>query len=258
MPASAPADLMDLVSSPALLFLVGVVAGTVNVMAGGGSVLTLPILIFFGLDGAEANGTNRLSILIQNISASASFSRERAGDLSKSLRYSLLTLPGAVCGAFFATAVDDLLFKRVVAVVIIAVAASMFFPLSKSAMEGAAVPARKWLVYPGLAAVGFYGGFIQIGAGLAIMALFLHTVGGGVASVNAHKIFIVMVYTVPALGIFFLSGDVDVLKGLNLAAGTAAGGWWAARLSVRKGVTAVRYFLALAIVLFALKLLGAL
>ncbi len=257
MPAFAPAYFADFVFSPAFLFLVGVVAGIVNVMAGGGSALTLPVLIFLGLDGAEANGTNRLSILLQNVSASASFSREGAANTHESLKYSLFTLPGAVCGAVAAVVIDDLLFKRVVAVVIVAVAASMFFPLSKPGKENGTARVRKWLLYPGLVAAGFYGGFIQVGIGLMIMALFFHTVGGNIASVNARKVFIVMIYTVPALAVFFLSGDVDLLKGLNLAAGTALGGWWAARLSVKKGAVAVRYFLVFAIVLSALKLSGA-
>lgn len=256
MPVISSAGIADLVFSPALLFLVGTVVGTVNVMAGGGSALTLPILIFLGLDSSEANGTNRFSILLQNVSASASFSHERAGNLPESLKYSLFTIPGAVCGAVAAVAVDDLLFQKIVGVVIIGVAMSIFSPLSKSA-GSATVSGRKWLAYPGLVAVGFYGGFIQVGIGLVIMALLFRTVGGSAASVNAHKIFIVMIYTVPALGIFFLSGDVDILKGLNLAAGSMLGGWWAAKISVRKGVGAVRYFLVFAVVLSALKLFGA-
>ncbi len=257
MPVILPAELSDF-AVPALLFFVGIVVGTVNVMSGGGSALTIPILIFLGLDGAEANGTNRLSILFQNLSASASFSRERTGILSGSLKYSLFTLPGAVCGALAAVVIDDLLFKKIVAVVIIAVAVSILFPILKAGERGGVSSGRKWLVYPGLVAVGFYGGFIQVGIGLLIMGLFFHTVGGSIASVNAQKIFIVMIYTVPALGIFFLSGDVDIWKGLNLAAGTALGGWWAARISVKKGVVAVRYFLVFAIFLSALKLFGAL
>ncbi len=247
------ADFASLVFSPALLFLVGLAAGMLNVMAGGGSSLTLPVLIFLGLDGTEANGTNRLSILLQNVSACASFSREHTGNVAVSLKYSLLMLPGAIAGAFTATAVDNILFKKIVAVVIIAVAVSMFLPLPKFSAER--VTARhKWVLYPGLVVISFYGGFIQVGIGLAIMALLFHTIGGNIASVNFHKIFIVMIYTIPVLGVFFISGDVDVLKGLNLAAGTMVGGWWAAKISVKKGVAAARYFIAFAIAIAALKL----
>ncbi|WP_462137945.1 sulfite exporter TauE/SafE family protein [Candidatus Mycalebacterium sp.] len=238
---------------PVSLFLIGVVVGVINVTAGGGSVLSLPALIFLGLDGGEANGTNRLSIMIQNISATASFSKERAVDLRHSLKLSLLTLPGMVCGVFAAVTIDDELFKKIVAIAIMAVAASMFLPSLKKGGEGRS--GRRWLIYPGLVAAGFYGGFIQVGIGLMIMALLFHLVGGSIASVNARKIIIVLVYTVPAVCIFFYYGDVDIFKGLNLAAGSALGGWWGAKLSVKKGASAVRYFLMVAIVLSGLKLL---
>ncbi len=236
------------------LFLIGVAVGVINVTAGGGSALTLPVLIFLGLDGGEANGTNRLSILIQNISASASFSKERVADLRHSLKLSLLTLPGMVCGVFAAVTIDDEMFKKIVAIAIMVVAASMFLPSLKAG--GEARGKRGWLIYPGLVAAGFYGGFIQVGVGLVIMALLFHLVGGSIASVNVRKIFIVLIYTIPAVCIFFYFGDVDILKGLNLAAGSALGGWWGAKLSVRKGAKAVRYFLVVAIVLSGLKLLG--
>lgn len=244
------------VLSPVLLFLIGVTVGIINVTAGGGSALSLPALIFLGLDGAEANGTNRLSILIQNISATASFSKERAADLRYSLKLSLLTLPGMICGVFAAVTIDDELFKKIVAVAIMAVAASMFLPSLQGGAETRV--GRRRLVYPGLVAVGFYGGFIQVGIGLVIMALLFHLVGGSIASVNARKILIVLIYTAPAVCIFFYFGEVDIVKGLNLAAGSALGGWWGAKLSVKKGAAAVRWFLVVAIILSGLKLLGVL
>ncbi|MGI9558362.1 MAG: sulfite exporter TauE/SafE family protein [Thermodesulfobacteriota bacterium] len=244
--------------APALLFLVGIAAGVINVMAGSGSALTLPALIFSGLDGAEANGTNRLSILIQNISASASFSSENTGaDMRELLKYSLFTLPGMVCGVLTAVTIDDLLFKQITAVLIIVIAVSMFLP-SLAARAESIKKERRWLLYLGLAATGFYGGFIQVGIGIVIMAVFFHLAGGSIASVNARKVFIVMIYTAPALCIFFFFGNVDIFKGLNLAAGSALGGWWGAKMSVKKGAGMVRYFIVAALVLSGLKLFGVL
>ena len=248
----------DILTAPsvgaALLFFIGMSAGAINVMAGSGSALTLPVLIFSGLDGSEANGTNRLSILIQNLAASASFSRERsAADIRESLKYSVLTLPGMACGVFVAVTIDDAILTKIAAGVILFVAVSMFFPSLTSEQSGGAAKNRL-LLYPALVATGFYGGFIQVGVGIVIMGLLFHLAGGSIASVNARKVFIVMIYTAPALALFFLSGNVDLLKGLNLAAGSAMGGWWGAKLSVRRGAAAVRYFLVAALVLSGLKL----
>ncbi|MCY3972977.1 MAG: sulfite exporter TauE/SafE family protein [Candidatus Dadabacteria bacterium] len=254
---TAPGD--PALLSAALLFFVGMAAGAINVMAGSGSALTLPALIFSGLDGSEANGTNRLAILIQNIAAGASFSRERAaGGFRESVKYSLFTLPGMVCGVLVAVSIDDLLFKKIAGGVILLVAASMFLPSLVSGEGGGRFARRKWLLYPALVATGFYGGFIQVGVGLVIMGLMFHLVGGGMAEVNARKVFIVLIYTAPAFVMFFFSGNVDLLKGFNLAAGSAIGGWWGAKLSVRKGAAAVRWFLVVALLLSGLKLFGVL
>jgi len=59
----------------AILFLAGGVAGVLNVVAAGGSFLTLPLLIFLGLPASVANGTNRVAILLQNIGAVWGFHR---------------------------------------------------------------------------------------------------------------------------------------------------------------------------------------
>ena len=96
-----------------ILFGVGLVAGVINVMAGGGSSLTLPALIFLGLDGAAANGTNRVGILIQSLFATLSFRKEKITGLNLSLRLAALTIPGAVLGAAVAVRISDAWFERI-------------------------------------------------------------------------------------------------------------------------------------------------
>jgi uncharacterized membrane protein YfcA len=76
-----------------LLFVVGVVAGILNVMAGGGSAITLPMLIFLGLDSPLANGTNRLAVFIQCIATIISFRRENYSDFKTSMRLAACSGP---------------------------------------------------------------------------------------------------------------------------------------------------------------------
>ena len=83
-----------------LLFAVGIVAGFLNVMAGGGSLLTVPVMIFMGLPGPVANGTNRIAILAQNLTAIATFARHGFQDFRLSLSLEACAIPGAVAGAF--------------------------------------------------------------------------------------------------------------------------------------------------------------
>ena len=240
-----------------LLFLVGSFAGFINVMAGGGSTLTLPVLIFMGMNSALANGTNRLAIFIQNIFAIWSFRRQRVHAFRESLRLSIWTLPGAIAGALLAVRISDVWFQRILALVMIGVVVSMFLPGAsyQQAREDHALR-QSWLIYPALFGIGFYGGFIQAGVGFLFMAALYHLLKVNLVRVNMHKVFIVFIYMFPTLLIFIATGNVDWLMGLCLAAGNAFGAWWSARLAVKGGERLIRWVLAVALILMAGKLLG--
>lgn len=238
-----------------ILFGVGLLAGVINVMAGGGSSLTLPALIFLGLDSATANGTNRVGILIQSIFATLSFRKEKITGLNLGLRLAALTIPGAVLGALLAVRISDKWFEIILGLVMIGVIISMLVPQSKNLIttdEGQ----KSWLIYPVMFAIGFYGGFIQVGVGLLIMAGLYHLMRMNLVFVNMHKVFITLIFTIPALLIFIWTDNVDWILGIALAAGNGLGGWWAARISVKGGERVIRYVMIVAIFIIALKLLG--
>ncbi|MFB0566043.1 MAG: sulfite exporter TauE/SafE family protein [Candidatus Aminicenantaceae bacterium] len=238
----------------ALLFGVGTAAGFINVMAGGGSSLTLPALIFMGLGSPLANGTNRVAIFIQNISAIASFRKSKLYQFKTSLTYSVFTLPGAIAGALVAVRVSDVLFQRILGAVLIFIVFSMFFSRSYKAQHKTQEERINWLIYPVLLSIGFYGGFLQVGVGFMFMAALYHLSKLDLVLVNMHKVFIILIYTIPALLIFLITGNVNWKLGLILAAGNAIGGWWGAHVTVRGGEKIVRIILAIAITIMAFKL----
>ncbi|MCB0509820.1 MAG: sulfite exporter TauE/SafE family protein, partial [Bacteroidetes bacterium] len=104
-----------------LLILVGFVAGVINVMAGGGSLLTMPLLIFMGLDSAMANGSNRIAILFQNATAIAGFKSKKQSAGSYGLILGLSALLGAILGSKIALEIPDGLFNKILAAVMILV-----------------------------------------------------------------------------------------------------------------------------------------
>ena len=236
-----------------LLFAVGAAAGFINVNAGGGSSLTLPALIFLGLDAAAANGTNRVALLLQNIFAVSSFRKNRLHEFRSSLTLALFTLPGAVIGAIAATRVDNIIFQRILGGVLIFVVLSMIFARYQERISSRI---RSPLLYPALFGIGFYGGFIQVGVGFLLMAALFHLLRVNLVRVNMHKVFIVLIYTLPALAVFLATGNVAWGPGLALAAGNSLGGWWGARAAVRGGEKVIRIILAAAIGIMALKLFG--
>jgi len=239
-----------------ILFANGIFAGFLNVTAGGGSTLTLPALIFLGLDSALANGTNRVSIFVQNIFAVYSFKKEKYQQFDISLKLSLLTLPGSIIGAILAVQLSDALFQRILGIIMIGIIISMILPQKKitdSQHENKKIPLSTYFAMIG---IGFYGGFIQVGVGFILMAALQRLMKLNLVYVNMHKVFIVLIYTIPALLIFVFTNNVNWGLGLALAAGNALGGWWAAKFSVKKGEKLIRYVLIVAVLIMSLKLLG--
>jgi uncharacterized membrane protein YfcA len=240
----------------ALLFGAGLVAGTLNVIAGGGSLLTIPVLIFVGVPPTVANGTNRVAILAQNVGATWGF--HRRGLLEPAwLRPALLpTLAGAILGAWLATQVSDEAFQRILAGVMVVAALWMLVRAPRGAtVEGAAPPTggRAVVLAAAWFAVGVYGGFIQAGLGFVMLAL-LSGAGLDLVRANAIKVALVLAYTPLALALFAVQGLVDVGLGLALAAGTLAGSQVGVHLTVLKGQEWVRRVVVVAVVVFALRL----
>jgi uncharacterized membrane protein YfcA len=240
-----------------LLFGVGFISGIINVNAGGGSSLTLPALIFIGLDGALANGTNRIGILLQTATAVSSFRQQKFHRFKMSLTLALFTLPGAVAGALLSVRISNEWFHRILGMVMMGIVISLFFPKPKGTLSVDNENHRKsWLIYPAMLGIGFYGGFIQIGVGFLLMAALYHLLRISLVHVNMHKVFIVGLYTVPALVIFVLTGHVNWGYGLCLAGGMAFGGWCGARIAVKGGERIIRIILAFAIFIMSMKILN--
>lgn len=236
-----------------ILAAAGFASGFMNVTAGGGSAFTLPILIFLGLDSATANGTNRIAIVVQSISAISSFKSEKYSDFKESMKLAAITLPGGILGALTALQLSDELFNKILAILIIGVIATILIPAPKKG-KGGELPANFW-TFLSMFGVGLYGGFIQIGVGFMMMAIMQRMMRMDLIRVNMHKVFIALIFTTPAMIVFMISGNVNYILGLILAGGNALGAWIAAKLSVRKGEKFIKIFIILSLVIMSIKLL---
>ena len=244
-----------------LLFGLGVIAGFQNVMAGGGSLLILPMLIFMlesnpayaANVGAIANGTNRVAILIQNIFAVLGFRKKGQSNFKMSLKLAVFTLPGAILGAFFASRIDTTSFKKILGFVVIGVV--LLMTQKKRLTKATTAKAHPKLGYLAMFGLGFYGGFIQAGVGLLMIAVLHGLMSLNLIKTNMHKVFIVLVYTVPALIVFALRGNVIWWIGLILAAGNSLGAWLGTHFAVKKGEKFIRAVLFIALLGMAIKLI---
>lgn len=227
-----------------------------NVTAGGGSSLGLPALIFLGLDPSVANGTNRIAIVVQNISAISSFRTSGMRGLRQSLWLAAWAVPGAIMGTLVAVRISDTWFQIAVGIVNILTILVMFLPKNKAADGTSDDPKRKLLVGVALFFTGIYGGFIQLSVGFLLMAVLYRLSRMNLVLVNMHKVTIALVYNIPSLAIFWWTDNVQLLPGLVLGLGSAVGGWTSAKVQIRKGEEFIKFVLAIALVVISLKLFG--
>jgi uncharacterized membrane protein YfcA len=245
---------LDLVNY-AILVLAGVGAGFINVVAGGGSLVTLPLMIFLGLPPAVANGSNRIALLAQNIVAVSNFKAKKVSAGKFGVYLGCIALIGAVIGANIAVDIPAKLFNRILSVVMIVVAVLMAFNPSYNSLQGENLSRnRKRLAYAAFFLIGIYGGFLHAGIGFIIMLALVKINGFSLVKTNSIKVTVALIYTVAALAVFIYEGMIDWKAGLILAIGSATGGWLGSHFSVNKGDKWIKRIVLVAIVAMAIKL----
>lgn len=241
-----------------LLAVVGTVSGFLNVMAGGGSMLTVPLMIFLGMPGPVANATNRVAILAQNATAVTTFYRKGFADFKLSLSLAACTIPGAVLGAYTAANIRADYFNQLLAVIMLVIMVVMWAGDRRKPTEQQVTrPSRKRLIWGHVLMVfaGLWGGFIQIGVGFILMPILHRVMGLDLIRTNMHKVLIVLVYTAIALLVFASQLQIVWIAGIALALGNSLGGWFGAHFQVKKGVGAIKWVLNIVLVAFIIKLL---
>jgi uncharacterized membrane protein YfcA len=239
-----------------LVVAVGIVAGVINTLAAGGSLLVLPVLMALGLPPNVANGTNRIAIFLQNVVGVSSFHREKVMDFPSGFRVGIPAVAGAVAGAFIAVNLKDHVMKLAIAGVMIVV---FFLILLKPKRwlhsHETHPPIPYWVQVIIFFLVGIYGGFIQAGVGFFLLTSLVLGSGFELVKANALKLFVILLYTPVALLIFFLHRDVHLWMGLMLALGNMTGAWLGTKIAVKWGAAFIRWVVLAAIVIASAKLI---
>ena len=239
-----------------LLIGVGFVVGFINTVAGGGSLISLPVLIFLGLPPSVANGTNRVAVVIQNMLGTAGFKSKGVSTFPFDVYLGISALFGALLGAYIAVDIKGETFNRILAIIMIIVVLIIIFK-PKMKFEDLHEKITGMQLWVGIIAFfffGIYGGFINAGLGFIII-LFLHYVNQmTLVRANATKVVVVLIYTLAALAVFVLNDKVIWEVGLVLAVGNGTGAWVASRVSVNKGDGFIKTFLGVMVLIMAIKL----
>lgn len=236
----------------------GVVAGFINTTAGGGSMLSVPLLMFLGLPANIANGTNRIAILLQNVIGVQTFHKKKVLDLKTDYKLAVPAVVGSIIGALIAVEINADLLKNVIAglMVLMLLVVVLKPEIWVKERAGTVLAKPSLLQYVIFFLIGLYGGFIQIGVGFFLLAGLVLGAGQNLVRANAVKVLIVLIYTIFSLGIYFYHSQVNIAAGLILAVGNMVGAWFGAHFTVKGGARYVRYVLIGAMLIVILNLFG--
>ena len=241
-----------------LIVLSGLAAGFLNAVSGGGAMLTVPALILIGLPPGVANGTNRLAVVLQSLTALAAYKKLKNTDTRLAISLTIPAMLGAVFGAVVSVRLDDSVFQTLLAIMMIIMLIPVVFEstLNTRLLAHDSSTRDRRMLQAVFFGIGLYGGLLQIGAGIFILVA-LSTLGGlNLVLANGVKVVIVMCMTGIALCIFVWNEKVDWSVGLLLSLATSIGSWFGAHWGVRQGEEWIRLVVAVTVVAMAFQLLG--
>ena len=241
-----------------LAILAGILAGVVNTLAGSGSLITLPMLVFLGLPSNIANATNRVGIVVQNIVGVSTFYRSGKLNLSNSLWLIVASVPGAFAGAWVASTLGKAEMDIIIGVIMVVMLIVILFEPERWLRQHSAVQEGRpsiWIMLL-FVGIGFYGGFIQASVGILVLASLV--LGLNYSLANAIKLVLILIVTFTAM-IVFASGNLIAWgPGLLMAVGQSIGAWLAARFATTNKNAAVwtRRLLILVVVVAIFQFFG--
>jgi uncharacterized protein len=240
-----------------ILVVFGILAGFVNTLAGGGSIISLSLFIFLGLPVDIANGTNRLGVMAQTITSVINFGRKKILDFKRGAWLGIPAVVGSVIGAQIAADIDRHTFEKAIAVVLLMM---IFFIVFKPSvwMGNAEKAARKpgWLQLFFFFLIGLYGGFVQVGVGYFLLAALVLVAGFDLVKANALKVWVVLLYTPFTIVVFLKNGQIDWAYGLTHAAGNIIGAYLASSIAIKRGAGFVKWVVIIVIIVTSGHLLG--
>lgn len=211
----------------------GFLAGVINTLAGSGSVITLGLMTeFLGIPGNLANGTNRVGIFLQSLASASAFKQNNKLPLDRGKLIIVLTIIGSLFGVWAAIVIPNESFTVIYKYLMVLMLGVIL--IKPERWLSAADVEKKlslWISIPAFLAIGFYGGFIQMGMGVFFLAVMVLVAKFDIVESNAIKTVVITIYTAIVLAIFHFQGLVDWKIGGIIAIGQATGGYFTAQFA---------------------------
>jgi uncharacterized membrane protein YfcA len=235
---------MDLSLSIILILLAsGLVVGFTNTLAAGGSAISLTVFVALGLPVHVANGTNRIAIIMQNLSSTATFTRKGMLDWQGGLRLAIPVIVGSVAGSQIAATINETIFRICLAVVMVAVLIFTVFGNRMFRSRGGTIPRTGPLHWAVFFLIGVYAGYIYVGSGYLVLLAALGLLGQDIVGGNVLKNFVLLLAIPFSLAVFIVNGDVNWAYGSIHGVGNVVGAFLASNYAIGWGVKFLRWFL---------------
>ncbi len=238
-----------------ILFLTGAVAGWIDSIAGGGGLITIPVLLGIGLPPQLALGTNKFQASFGSFTAAYYYVHKEVVDLAEAVAGIIWTLVGAAAGTIAVQHIDPGLLNLLIPILLLAIAVYMIFsPVLGEAERRPRVPRKLFYVCAGLA-FGFYDGFFGPGVGSFWAIAFVTGLGFSLTRATGFTKVMNFTSNVVSFLLFFAGGNVLFTEGASMAVGQIVGARFGSALVVRRGARFIRPIFIGVVILTTLKLL---
>jgi uncharacterized protein len=242
----------------AVLIFSGLAVGFINTLAGGGSVISLSVLMLMGLPAPVANGTNRIAVTIQTLTAATVFKRQKVLDLKKGTILGIPSAIGSLIGAYIAIDINEQVFEKAFAIIMLVMLVFVFYNpdkyiYGKQELVDKKVTPLQWFIF---FVLGIYGGFVHVGIGYFLLAALVLNVGYDLVRANAVKVLIVLMYMPFSFLVFLWMSDVNWKYGLIMMIGSVVGAFIGSHMAVKKGIVFVKWSIVVVTVFMAGHFLG--
>lgn len=241
-----------------VLITAGLLVGFINTLAGGGSIVSLSVLMLLGLPAPVANGTNRIAIALQTLAGTASFKQQKVLPVKKALLLAIPTTLGSLIGAWVAVDINEEILEKAIGVIMLVMLVFILYNPKKLLYGRAGIIEKplNWKIYILFFFIGIYAGFLHMGVGYFFILSIVLGAGFDLVKANAVKVLIILLYTPFTILVFLFNGQINWMYGLTLAIGSVAGALISARMAVKRGVVFVKWVIVVVILLTAGNMFG--
>jgi hypothetical protein len=238
------------------LLVAAFMAGFVDSSAGGGGLITVPVLLLAGFSPVEALGTNKLQGLFGSGSATVAYARKGHVDLKAQLPSAALSAIGSAFGAILATVIPGELFRAFLPFLLVAIALYFAFKPNMDDIDRARRLSPFLFGLLIVPVLGFYDGVFGPGAGSFFMLAFVALAGYGLLKATAHTKLLNFASNLGAFGVFAFFGVISWKIGLMMGAAQFAGAQVGSRMAMKSGARIIKPLLVITCVALAAKLIA--